>query len=172
VNSAIPKNLSFSHRSQSTLVALVAIASLQLPLTGQVHWLGRAFWIVTTLFSLTSVAFSYKHLELIDFFHLADEFDDCLVRILIKDNKLYLFKFGLLCCTKFFYQWSLIAYIIGLGIYLGSIWRNGLDADARQFDSLNIFIVFCIFTASCTLVYFGLSRHPHELKDWEKLNGY
>jgi hypothetical protein len=44
---------------------------------------------------------------------------------------------------------ALIAYVIGLGVYLGSLRQNQLDTAAGHNDSRNIFIVFLITVPLC-----------------------
>jgi hypothetical protein len=46
--------------------------------------------------------------------------------------------------SKQLLNFALIAYVIGLGVYLGSLWQNQLDTAAGHNDSRNIFIVFLI----------------------------
>ena len=76
----------------------------------------------------------------------------------------------LLSGTKMFFNWSLIAYVVGLGVYLGSMWRRGLDADASPSDSRNIFIVFLLCATIWYCVYFALVFFANlgELEGWRK----
>jgi len=56
--------------------------------------------------------------------------------------------------SKRLLNFALIAYVIGLGVYLGSLWQNQLDTAAGHNDSRNISIVFLISISlglSCSL---------------------
>ena len=64
----------------------------------------------------------------------------------------------LLSGTKMFFDLALLLYAVGLGVYLGSVWLSGTDADAEVNDSRNIFIWFLISVFLCCCVYWGLDR--------------
>jgi hypothetical protein len=57
----------------------------------------------------------------------------------------------LISCSKNLLDYALIAYVIGLGVYLGSLWQNQLDTAAGHNDSRNIFLVFLISVPLCYL---------------------
>lgn len=74
----------------------------------------------------------------------------------------------LLSATKMFLDWSLITYVIGLGIYLGKIWISQRGADTGTRDSLNIFIVFLVFGTAFVGILTIVDGIPHEreAKSW------
>jgi hypothetical protein len=55
--------------------------------------------------------------------------------------------------SRAFFDYALVAYIIGLGTYLGFVWQNHLDVQAGHFDSRNIFIVFMAYGGFCICIY-------------------
>lgn len=55
--------------------------------------------------------------------------------------------------SRAFFDYALVAYIIGLGTYLGFVWQNHLDVQAGYFDSRNIFIVFMVYGGFCICIY-------------------
>jgi hypothetical protein len=70
----------------------------------------------------------------------------------------------LLCAPKTFLDYAIVAYVLGLGVYLGFVWQNSLDVDAGHNDSRNIFIVFLIFTCFYFCIL-HLMPDPN-LKEW------
>jgi hypothetical protein len=57
----------------------------------------------------------------------------------------------MISCPKQLLRYALPAYIVGLGVYLGSLWCYPPDTAAGRNDSRNIFIVFLISTLFCYL---------------------
>jgi hypothetical protein len=55
--------------------------------------------------------------------------------------------------SRAFFDYALVAYIIGLGTYLGFVWQYSLDVQAGPFDSRNIFIVFMVYGGFCICIY-------------------
>jgi hypothetical protein len=75
----------------------------------------------------------------------------------------------LLSISKTFFDYALMMYIIGLGVYLGSVWQNNLDVYAGSSNSRNIFIVFMIYAGFCICVYCLLVyTDPYELNQWSE----
>jgi hypothetical protein len=57
----------------------------------------------------------------------------------------------MISCPKQLIRYALPAYMVGLGVYLGSLWHYQLDTEAGYNDSRNIFIVFLVSTLFCYL---------------------
>lgn len=56
----------------------------------------------------------------------------------------------LISCSKQLLDYSLIAYVTGLGVYLGFLWQTQLDkGTGDNNDSRNVFIVYVISVALC-----------------------
>lgn len=60
-------------------------------------------------------------------------------------------------------NWALGAFLTGISIYFGFVWKNKLDALASQVESRNTFICFIIGLAFCSSFY-GV---PITFKIWE-----
>jgi len=56
--------------------------------------------------------------------------------------------------NTWFLHAAIWTYVIGLGVYLGAMWRNSLDGDGEYFDDRNIFIIFLVYTIICVCSYF------------------
>jgi hypothetical protein len=74
----------------------------------------------------------------------------------------------LLSGTKMFFDLSLMLYTVGLGVYLGCVWQGGVDTDAGQTDSRNIFVWFLIFLFLYSSVYVALDSltNTGRLQGW------
>ena len=55
--------------------------------------------------------------------------------------------------VSWFLQGAIWTYVIGLGMYLGVMWRNSVYGDGEYFANRNIFIVFLVWTIMCVCVY-------------------
>ena len=74
---------------------------------------------------------------------------------------------------------ALAAYVIGLGVYLGFVWRKNLGTDknlgtepteATKRDSMNVFIVFMLSLGFCLVLYLlslWMVERDREFR-WEK----
>jgi hypothetical protein len=74
----------------------------------------------------------------------------------------------LLSGAKMFFDTSLMLYIVGLGVYLGSVWQKAVDKSAGQTESRNIFILFVVFAG----LYFFLYQAMDRLTDTSRLQGW
>jgi hypothetical protein len=72
----------------------------------------------------------------------------------------------LLCASKTFLDYAIVAYVLGLGVYLGFVWQNSLDVDAGYDASRNIFIVFLIF--ACFYLFIFLIMPDPNLAEWRQ----
>ncbi|KAJ6789993.1 hypothetical protein PWT90_07583 [Aphanocladium album] len=48
---------------------------------------------------------------------------------------------------------SLLALLLGVGVYFGFVWTRGLDGDAGKGDSRNVMIVYLVSIVVCFVVY-------------------
>jgi hypothetical protein len=147
------KLLAKNFLSQGTIIALIAITSLLLPSLEQAHWVARAFWI----FSLLTSCFSAHHA--CNLRRALSRLKKCDIKIWMTDSLRSKDNCELPCvlavimisCPKQLLRYALPAYIIGLGVYLGSLWHYQLDTAVGHNDSRNIFIVFLVSVPFCYL---------------------
>lgn len=59
---------------------------------------------------------------------------------------------------------SLNSFLLGLGVYLGFVWRRGLDTNAGTNDSRDIFITYIVSVSICYAIY-GLSSAAQSDRD-------
>jgi hypothetical protein len=163
----------------------MAITSLLLPFTSQVHWMTGALWVASMLSAFLSVMFVCQKQRFIGRLLIHEkrnekrpcEKEKFRSKMREGDSKLNIPRLSvvlLLCASKTFLNYAIVAYVLGLGVYLGFVWQNSLDADAGRDDSRNIFIVFLIFTCFC-LCIIHLVPNPN-LEEWrdfcEEWNGF
>jgi len=70
--------------------------------------------------------------------------------------------------TKTFFDLSLILYVLGLGVYLGSLSQGGADKDAAPNSSRNIFIWFMVLAVLYLIAFMvmdSLTNTGH-LRGW------
>lgn len=73
-------------------------------------------------------------------------------------------------------NWSVLAFLSGLGIYLGCFWIHNLDETQSQDSSLKILIVYVVFTV-CGLLLFYVPRilkylETTAVRQWHGLFNY
>jgi hypothetical protein len=155
----------------------MAITSLLLLFASQVHWVACALWIISLLSACLSVLFGCKHQTFLGelLFYAKDDSKTYSkeVKKWLKEkdsNQKPRFSVVLLfSICKAFFHYALVTYIIGLGVYLGFLWRNSLDEEAGPFDNRNIFIVFSVYTGFCVGIYLlPTYPRPYEWKSFEK----
>jgi hypothetical protein len=155
----------------------VAITSLLLPSANQVNWVARALWLVSVLSAFTSVFFSCRRQSILgrlwcpeNLELLREEFRGSSRTARGKnETKVVMPRFKIVIMFSlcaWFLKAAVLTYIIGLGVYLGLMWRDNLDGDAEYFGDRNIFIVFLVYAASCCLFYVGMrptEPYSHQL---------
>jgi hypothetical protein len=70
--------------------------------------------------------------------------------------------------TKMFFNTSVIAYAVGLGIYFGCVWQQNLDSS--QDDSRNVFILYLMSGIFCFCIYCSIKFAPRarESEEWAR----
>ncbi|KAH6986680.1 hypothetical protein EDB80DRAFT_181777 [Ilyonectria destructans] len=178
-----------------TLIATIAITSMALPSVGQVHWIVRSLWLLSLVAGLVSVLcacnlqtticrnLSWKRLR----GWLNDERDKtrrrggtCATGENCKSGDVfYVPDFSavlLISAPRVLIHYALSAYLIGLGVYLGFVWREELGSEGAAGDNQNAFI---FFATSLSIFYplYWLSSLGNKCKNaayeghWRKLNG-
>jgi hypothetical protein len=167
---------------KGTIIATIALASIILPSITNVHWIARALWIFSLLAGLNAVLCSCnqqmtisRRLTSRDLFEWMNdesradhckksEGDDGQHEFHVPDFYAVL----LLSLPRKFLHYSLEAYMIGLIIYLGFLWRDQLD-EATPGDNRKIFIFSLISLAVCWTV-FVVSDITNRCKDsvWKR----
>jgi FtsH-binding integral membrane protein len=143
--------------SQGTIFALIAVTSLLLPSLEQTHWVARAFWIFSLLAGCFSVHYACEqHREFSKLIGKTGKVKEWIRSPKCKGRCIFPCHLAVLMMSlsKRLLNFALIAYVIGLGVYLGSLWQNQLDTAAGHNDSRNILIVFLISVPigfSCSL---------------------
>lgn len=80
----------------------------------------------------------------------------------------------LISAPRMMLHYSLLAYTVGLGIYLGFVWKEQLVAEAFMGDNENIFIFFLASVAVCYPMYWmyfvaNLCKNDVYQRDWVQL---
>lgn len=72
-----------------------------------------------------------------------------------------------------FFDSAVIAYVAGMGIYLGTIWRQtspgqNPDASSNQEDNRNVFVVYLVLAITfwCFYLALGVPPHPQKRQEW------
>jgi hypothetical protein len=142
--------------------------------TDKVHWLCHAAWNFSVFSAFLSATLACKHTRFINNILLVKEYH-------VWDIKKW-FHHGSKTCpahppllvvlllsgTEMFFKTSIIAYAIGLGIYLGCVWQQNLDSSRD--DSRNIFIWCLVWGILCFCIYFSTMFAPRarESEDWDE----
>jgi hypothetical protein len=59
----------------------------------------------------------------------------------------------LISCSKQLLDYAILAYVTGLGVYLGFLWHTQLDTHQDNNDSRNIFIVYVVSVFLCCVYH-------------------
>lgn len=152
----------------------MAITSLLLPNVNQVHWVATALWLVSVLSAFTSVYFACRRTVIIGRIWCGKDFiwlrrKETKTVYFPKPRSAVLILFSL--CT-WFLKIAVITYVIGLGVYLGSMWRNNPDSGAEHVGNRNIFIVFLVYAAFCVILYLLVKSIPDDRCFCDSCNQY
>lgn len=153
-------------KNQGTIVSLMAITSMLLPSLSNVHWLASAFWVFSIVSGLLSVHYACNLQSVIGTYLHEKDFTTW---ISTRCSRTPSFSSVLIISSsKVLLDFALITYIVGLGIYLGFVWKVNLDVHTNQDDSRNIFIVFLICFIVCYGIYSISSfKNPCEHGCWK-----
>jgi hypothetical protein len=168
---------------------------MALPAAAQVHWIARALWLFSLLSGLVAVLYACnqqmtisRHLYWHDIWnwmndsqprsksqqtgnsnHEEKENNQEQKR---KQGPFHVPDFWavlLISGPRILLHHSLRAYVTGLGVYLGFVWRDNLDTDTSPDDTRNIFIFFIISLVVCYAIYW-ISDVANRCKDspWQE----
>ncbi|KAH7203078.1 uncharacterized protein BKA55DRAFT_587528 [Fusarium redolens] len=176
-----------------TLIATIAITSMSLPSVGQVHWIVRGLWLLSLATGLISalcacnlqatISRNLSWDQLLGW--LNDEREKTGWKDVRgptgKDSKrggvFYVPVSSavlLISAPRALIHYALTAYLIGLGIYLGIIWRDQLNTEVVMGENRNVFICFLISALVFYPLYWlsGLSnkcKNRAYKAEWENL---
>jgi hypothetical protein len=140
--------------------------------TDKVHWLCHGAWNFSVFSAFLSAALACKHTRFINnilledryrawdlkkWFHSDSENDPAHPPLSIA---------LLLSGTEMFFDTSVIAYVVGLGIYLGCVWQQ--NQDSSQHASRNVFILYLLSGIFCFCIYYSVRFAPRarESEEW------
>jgi hypothetical protein len=162
---------------QETLIALIVIAAMALPAASQVHWIARALRLFSLLSGLVAVLYACnqqmtisRNLHWHDMWNWMNDSRPRLKRHQTGNNSEKESNSGekhtqdpfhipdfwavlLISGPRILLHCSLRAYVTGLGVYQGFVWRDNLDTDTSRDDMRNIFIFFIVSLAVCYAIY-------------------
>lgn len=168
---------------QGTIVAQIAITALSLMDLSNTHWAARGLFTFSLVSSIIAVYYAGTQHRVLGRCSSAKQVkawieneDDLFANRYpdrIQIRKPAVSSILTISAPVLLLSAALHSFLAGFGVYLGHMWTKGLDEDAGQGDSRNVFLVYAIGLGVCYGVFAlsafisrGNSTSGYELKEF------
>ncbi|KAF7679590.1 hypothetical protein GT037_003338 [Alternaria burnsii] len=166
-----------------TIVAQIAITALSLADLSNTHWVARASFTFSLVSATMAVYYATRQYRKLGRCLHADEVKAWIhptkMRLLPVESSLQLFMPSAasvltVSAPNMLLSASLNAFLVGLGVYFGYVWKRNLDENAGPSASRAVFIVYVIGLALCYGIYALSSLVAADqsyISEWDVLRG-